>query len=186
MEPERTAHPRPLSFRPSLSASARSGPWTAWTSAWSAASPTVCWAPTAPVRPRPSGYSAGFRSPTRARRAFWGGARIPDRAVRYRVGYIRRRSPCTATLRPSRALRLFGEMFDLSPADTRIARADELPGAGGARGSRRLARGTFSGGKKRRLSLACAMMHRPSSLLDEPTVGVDPELSSRSGNTSRR
>ncbi|MHC4218094.1 MAG: ABC transporter ATP-binding protein [Planctomycetota bacterium] len=38
----------------------------------------------------------------------------------------------------------------------------------------------FSGGMKRRLNLACGIMHRPEVvLLDEPTVGVDPQSRQR-------
>ncbi len=40
--------------------------------------------------------------------------------------------------------------------------------------------GDFSGGMKRRLNIACGMMHSPAALmLDEPTVGVDPQSRGR-------
>ncbi len=39
---------------------------------------------------------------------------------------------------------------------------------------------TFSGGMQRRLNLACSVLHRPQVLLlDEPTVGVDPQSRER-------
>jgi ABC-2 type transport system ATP-binding protein len=39
---------------------------------------------------------------------------------------------------------------------------------------------TFSGGMKRRVNIACGVLHRPKVLLlDEPTVGVDPQSRER-------
>jgi ABC-2 type transport system ATP-binding protein len=46
--------------------------------------------------------------------------------------------------------------------------------------------GTFSGGMQRRLNLACGILHKPRALLlDEPTVGVDPQSRERIIETVR-
>jgi len=55
----------------------------------------------------------------------------------------------------------------------RVNWALEFAGLSGRRGHRIR---TYSGGMKRRLNLACALVHDPQVVfLDEPTVGVDPQ-----------
>ncbi|BBF43249.1 export ABC transporter ATP-binding protein [Lachnospiraceae bacterium KM106-2] len=45
---------------------------------------------------------------------------------------------------------------------------------------------TFSGGMKRRLNIACSIAHRPKLLImDEPTVGIDPQSRNHIMNTIR-
>ncbi len=70
---------------------------------------------------------------------------------------------------------LFGSLYGLSGTTlkTRAAEALELVGLTDRAGSRPAA---FSGGMKRRLNIACALVHDPKVLvLDEPTVGIDPQ-----------
>jgi ABC-2 type transport system ATP-binding protein len=72
-------------------------------------------------------------------------------------------------------LRFFGALYRLSGTalDDAIAAALELVGLA-ERGRDRVK--TFSGGMKRRLNLAAGLLHDPDVLLlDEPTVGVDPQ-----------
>ena len=46
---------------------------------------------------------------------------------------------------------------------------------------------TFSGGMRKRVSLACALIHQPKVLfLDEPTAAVDPQLRARSWTLFRK
>ena len=72
-------------------------------------------------------------------------------------------------------LRFFGALYSLTgrALDTAIARVLTLVGlADRARDAVK----TFSGGMKRRLNLAAGLLHNPDILLlDEPTVGVDPQ-----------
>jgi ABC-2 type transport system ATP-binding protein len=72
-------------------------------------------------------------------------------------------------------LRFFGALYGLSGAalNKAIEAALELVGLAD-RTSDRVK--TFSGGMKRRLNLAAGLLHDPDILLlDEPTVGVDPQ-----------
>jgi len=71
-------------------------------------------------------------------------------------------------------LRLQGRFYGLSRGDTerRLAELRELIDIGPALEDRV---GTYSGGMRRRLDLALALVHNPSVLfLDEPTTGLDP------------
>jgi len=73
-------------------------------------------------------------------------------------------------------LDLHGGYFGMSKADRR-ERTAELLEAFSLTSKRNERTRTLSGGMKRRLTLARALMHRPRLLiLDEPTAGVDIEL----------
>ncbi len=72
-------------------------------------------------------------------------------------------------------LHLFGALYGMTGADLKRAMDEALDLAGLTERAKDQV-GHFSGGMKRRLNLAAALLHDPQlMLLDEPTVGVDPQ-----------
>jgi len=103
--------------------------------------------------------------------------RLPATAPRARrlIGYVPQEIALYDDLTARENLRFFARLYGL---DRRAGRErvgemlDFVDLAG--RADDRVA--TYSGGMKRRLNIAVALLHRPSVVLfDEPTVGVDPQ-----------
>ena len=96
-------------------------------------------------------------------------------ATRLSVGLVPQELAIYPNLSPRENLEFFGSLYGLRGAE--LARRVQWGLALADLGARADARaGTFSGGMQRRLNIACAVLHEPRLLLlDEPTVGVDPQ-----------
>lgn len=100
-------------------------------------------------------------------------------AARARLGVVPQDIALYPTLTASENLQTFGALNGLSTLEAR-ERAEWALEWTGLDGRRRDRVKTFSGGMKRRLNIACGVLHRPELiLLDEPTVGVDPQSRER-------
>ena len=109
-----------------------------------------------------------------------------QRAVRRMIGVAPQESALYPMLTAAENLRFFGRVYDIRGAELED-RIEQLLNFVGLqdRGNDRV--GTYSGGMKRRLNLAVALVHRPRLiLLDEPTAGVDPQSREQILNLVRR
>ena len=100
-------------------------------------------------------------------------AREPD-AVRRHIGVALQEAGLDSRQTGRELLVLQGRLFDLTAAEA-AARAVELLELVELTGAADRSIKSYSGGMKRRLDLASALVHQPEVLfLDEPTTGLDP------------
>jgi ABC-2 type transport system ATP-binding protein len=94
--------------------------------------------------------------------------------LRERVGYIAQQFALPPNLTVMENMRFFADVQGVSPEQQKRRIPELLSFAGLADFTGRLA-GKLSGGMKKKLALACCLIHAPKVvLLDEPTLGVDP------------
>ncbi len=104
------------------------------------------------------------------------GEDVPCREAKTRMGYMPQEPAIYLEMTVHENLLLFARLYSLSRQRARESE-DQLLEFIQLKDRRDELAGNLSGGMRHRLSLACAMIHRPELLfLDEPTVGVDPEL----------
>jgi len=99
------------------------------------------------------------------------GRKLPNLDVLREVGYMTQQAALYPGLSVEENLRFFAAIYGV---DSGVKDALDFVDLYTRRGS---VVSTLSGGMRQRCSLACALVHRPQLLLlDEPTVGVDPQL----------
>ncbi len=120
---------------------------------------------------------AGLRTPHAGTLSFRGAEFSPssDARARARLGVVPQELALYTDLTARENLEFFGRLFGVAAAnlDDAVERALALSGLADRADDRVR---EYSGGMKRRLNLALGEIHNPELLiLDEPTVGVDPQ-----------
>jgi len=99
------------------------------------------------------------------------GRRMPEIGVLRHIGYMTQQAALYPSISVEENVRFFAA---INGVEDGVKEALDLVQLYDRRGS---VVSTLSGGMRQRCSLACALVHRPQLLLlDEPTVGVDPQL----------
>lgn len=101
------------------------------------------------------------------------GTLVPNRSLLARIGYMPQAEAVYPELSVGENLAFFARL-EGRPDRAAVERVLDLVELADRRNTPAM---HLSGGMRRRLSLACTLVHQPSVLLlDEPTVGVDPAL----------
>nr|WP_148228085.1 ABC transporter ATP-binding protein [Syntrophobotulus glycolicus] len=101
---------------------------------------------------------------------------MPQLELMNKVGYMAQSDALYTALTAAENLRFFGTIYGLGKAEIK-RRTEEVMALVNLTDDLNKPVQAYSGGMKRRLSLAMAILHSPPVLvLDEPTVGIDPLL----------
>jgi len=104
---------------------------------------------------------------------------LPGTGGRQELGFVPQEIALYPDLTARENLEAFGRFHGLRGGELREAVRWALAWTGLSDRAGDLTK-TFSGGMKRRVNIACGVLHRPLVLLlDEPTVGVDPQSRER-------
>ena len=100
---------------------------------------------------------------------------IGTAAAKHAIGYVPQDPAIYPELSARENLRFFGQLYGMGGADLKRRTDEVLEIIGLADRAGERTEG-FSGGMKRRLNIGIGLLHKPKLLvLDEPTVGVDPQ-----------
>ena len=102
--------------------------------------------------------------------------KMPSLPLMSRIGYMAQSDALYPDLSAKENMEFFGALYGIA-GKAFETRFDEVMALVNLSDDKNKAVGAYSGGMKRRLSLAMAILHKPPVLiLDEPTVGIDPLL----------
>lgn len=95
------------------------------------------------------------------------------------VGYVPQELAIYDELTAEENVKFFCSLYRMSASDVKKKTEKALDFVGLTEVKNKKA-GTFSGGMKRRLNMACGIAHEPKLIImDEPTVGIDPQSRNR-------